>query len=66
MCDDIRDNSAYKTEEEKKEALLRYYLHTMPLASWPSVAIALHSREEETALRAAKDFLEDPPTGQLS
>ena len=66
MCDEIRDNTAYKTEEEKKEALLLYYLHNVPMASWPSVAIALHSREEETASQAANVFLEDPPTGQLS
>ena len=66
VCEDIRDNTAYKTEEEKKEALLLYYLHTMPMASWPSVAGALHCREEKTALQAIHVFLGDIPAGQLS
>ena len=66
VCDDIRDNTAYKTEEEKKEALLLYYLHTMPMASWPSVAGALHYREEKTASQAVKIFLEHAPAGQSS
>ena len=66
MCDDIRNNTAYKTEEEKKEALLLYYLHTIPMASWPSVAGALHRREEKTALQAVKLFLKDTAAGQSS
>ena len=66
VCDDIRDNTAYKTEKEKKEALLLYYLRTMPMASWPSVAGALHCREEKTALLAVKIFLEHAPAGQSS
>ena len=66
VLDDIRDNTAYKTEEEKKEALLLYYLHTMPMASWPNVAGALHSREEKTASQAVNVFLKDAPAGQLS
>ena len=64
--DDIKDNTAYKTEEEKKEALLLYYLHTVPMASWPSVAGALHYREEKTALQAITVFLKRTPAGQLS
>ena len=66
MCDDISGNTAYKTEEEKKEALLVYYLHTMPMASWPSVAGALHYREEKTASQAVKVFLKGKPAGQSS
>ena len=66
MCDDIRGNTAYKTEEEKKEALLVYYLLTMPMASWPSVAGALHRREEKTASQAVKVFLKGKPAGQSS
>ena len=64
VCNDIR--AAYKTEEEKKDALLLYYLHTMPKASWPSVAGALHSREEKTALQAVNVYLKRTPAGQLS
>ena len=66
VCDDIRGNTAYKTEEEKKEALLLYYLLTMPMASWPSVAGALHRREEKTASQAVKVFLKDTAAGQSS
>ena len=66
MCDDIRGNTAYKTEEEKKKALLLYYLHTMPMASWPSVAGALHYREEKTASLAVQVFLKDTAAGQSS
>ena len=66
VCEDIKNNTAYKTEEEKKDALLLYYLHTMPMASWPSVAGALHFREEKTALHAINVFLKRTPAGQLS
>ena len=66
VCDDIKDNTAYKTEEEKKDALFLYYLRTMPMASWPSVAGALHFREEKTASQAVQIFLERTPAGQLS
>ena len=66
VYDDIKNNTAYKTEEEKKEALLLYYLHTVPMASWPSVAGALHYQEEKTALQAINVFLERTPAGQLS
>ena len=66
MCDEIKDNTDYQTEEEKKEALLLYYLRTMPMASWPSFAGALHYREETTASQAVKVFLKDIPAGQSS
>ena len=65
VCDEIRDSTAYQTEEEKKEALLLYYLHTMPMASWQNVAGALHYRKEETALQAVKALLKYTPAGQL-
>ena len=65
VCDEIRDSTAYQTEEEKKEALLLYYLHTIPMASWQNVAGALHFQEEETALQAVKVFLKFTPAGQL-
>ena len=65
VCDEIRYSTAYQTEEEKKEALLLYYLHTMPMASWQNVAGALHYQEEVTALQAVKVFLKLTPAGQL-
>ena len=63
VCDEIRDSMAYQTEEEKKEVLLLYYLHNVPMASWQSVAGALYYREEKTALQAVKVFLKDKPPG---
>ena len=63
--DEIGYSTAYQTEEEKKEALLLYYLRTMPMASWQSVAGALHYREDVTALQAVKAFLKYTPAGQL-
>ena len=66
MCNNIRGNTAYKTEEEKKEELLLYYLLTMPMASWPSVAGALHYREEKTASQAVQVFLKATAAGQSS
>ena len=65
VCDGISDSTAYQTEEEKKEALLLYYLHTMPMASWQNVAGALHYMKEETALQAVKAFLKYTLAGQL-
>ena len=64
VCIAIHDNPAYKTDEEKVEALLLYYLHTIPLASWQHVAGALHFRGEAKALQAAVVFLKYTPAGQ--
>ena len=58
-------NDAYETEEEKKEALLLYYLRNVPSASWQNVAGALHYMEEVTALEAVNVFLKSPPAGEL-
>jgi hypothetical protein len=65
VCNEIRRSTAYHTERERQEALLRYFLHTVPMASWLTVAGALHYREEETASQAVKDFLKDTSAGQL-
>ena len=65
VCNDIRDNRPNKTEEEKKTEMLVYYLHTMPQASWQTIAGALYYREEVTALEAVKRFLHHTP-GQLT
>ena len=56
----------YWTKEEKKEALLRYYLDNAPMVSWPSVAGALHYRKEKTALQDVKIFLKDTAAGESS
>ena len=65
VCNEIRYSTAYQTKEEKKEALLLYYLHNVPMASWQDVAGALHYQKEETALQAVKVFLKLTLAGQL-
>ena len=62
--DEIKTSSIYQTVEHEKEALLLYYLHNVPMASWPNVAGALYYMKEETALQAVKDYLKDTPAGQ--
>ena len=62
VLSEIRDSTDYKTEEEKKVALLRYFLDHVPMASWQTVAGALHRREEEKALQMVQPFL--PPSGE--
>ena len=63
---DVRNNirTSYKTEGERKEALLWYYLDYVPMASWPSVAGALYHMEDKAALQAVKNFLQHTPGGQ--
>ena len=53
-----------KTEEEKKEALLWYYLDNVPMASWPSVAGAVYFMKDKAGLKAVKNFLQHTPGGQ--
>ena len=62
VCAEIRASTDYKTEEEKKAALLRHFLDNAPMASWQTVAGALHWREEEKALQMVQAFL--PPSGE--
>ena len=56
-------NTAYQTEE-KNEALLLYFLHNVPMASWQRVAGALHYMEEKTSLEAVRAFTVFTPAGQ--
>ena len=65
VCNDIRNNRPNKTEEEKKTEMLVYYLHTVPQASWQTIAGALYYSKEVTALEAVKRFLHHTP-GQLT
>ena len=62
VCYETSLSTDYKTEEEKKVALLRYFLDHVPMASWQTVAGALHYEEEEEALLMAQPFL--PPSGE--
>ena len=61
VCNEIRYSADYQTEEEKKKAMLLYYLHTVPQPSWQTVAGALYGKEEVTALEAVKVFLKRTP-----
>ena len=60
---EIWNSRAYQTADEQKVALLQYYLENVAMASWQSVAGALHWREEKTALQIVKIFL-TPAAGQ--
>ena len=64
VLDEIYDNTAYQTIEDKKNALFLYYLHNVPMASWRNVAGALYFCKEETALKAATAFVIFTPTGE--
>ena len=61
VCDEIQSSDVYKTEEEKKEALLLYFRRYSPKASWQYVIGALHFMKEVIALKAAKAFLKYTP-----
>ena len=58
---EISASADFKTEEEKKVALLQYFLDNVPMASWQAVAGALHYREEKP-LQMVQAFL--PPSGE--
>ena len=53
----IRDSSAYSSEEERRVAGIEYYLQTVPGASWGRVAGMLWYMEEHTALEAVTQYL---------
>ena len=54
--DQIRNSSAYSSEEEKRVAGVEYYLQTAPGASWGRVAGVLWFLGEHAALEAVKQF----------
>ena len=53
----IRDSSAYSSEEERRVAGIEHYLQTLPGASWGRVAGALWYLGEHTALEAVRQYL---------
>ena len=54
----IDANPAYPTEEKKREALIAYFLHSPPLASWAMLAGLLYSEEQHSSLEAAREYLQ--------
>ena len=63
VYDQIMANSSYSTEEERREALIVYFLNTIPLASWATLARELYKREERHSLEAVRKYLHHT-TGQ--
>ena len=57
MLDEIRDNPAMTSEEDKRTEVLLYFLRNVSMVSWERFAGALYWRKEERALQAVKEFL---------
>ena len=55
--DQIRESASYSSEDEKRSAGLKYYLETVPGASWMMVAGTLWYMEEEMALQEVRKYL---------
>ena len=53
----INANPSYPTEEKRREAMIVYYLNTLPLASWARLAGWLYRREEHVSLEAVRKYL---------
>ena len=47
----IKDNPSYSIEEERREAMILYFLNNIPLASWATLAGRLYSEEQIEAVR---------------
>ena len=54
----INANPAYPTEEKKREALIAYFLHSLPNASWAMLAGRLYYKEQHSSLEAAREYLQ--------
>ena len=59
--DQITASQLYTSEDEKRMAVLQYYLQTVPGASWGSIASALWGMEEQTALETVRQYLPHKP-----
>ena len=53
----INANSSYPTEEKMREAVISYYLDTMPLASWARLAGKLYYGEKHDSLMVIRQYL---------
>ena len=53
----IKANPSYPTEEKRREAVISYYLNTIPLASWVRIAGWLYYWEKHDSLEAVRKYL---------
>ena len=59
----IMENPSYSTEEERREAMIAYFLNNIPLASWATLAGRLYWKERSVSLEAVRKYLHHT-TGQ--
>ena len=53
----INANPSYPTEKKKREAIITYFLNTIPLASWAILAGLLYYWEDHVSLEAVRKYL---------
>ena len=53
----IDANPSYPTEEKKREAIITYFLNTIPLASWATLAEGLYDWKDHVSLEAVRKYL---------
>ena len=53
----INANPSYPTEVKRREAMIVYYLNTIPLASWATLAGGLYRMKEHVSLEAVRKYL---------
>ena len=59
------NSSSYPSEDEKKMAVLQYFLQTVPGVSWGRIAGLLWRLEEHTALEIVRQYLPHKPGGYI-
>ena len=57
VWEQIRKSRSYSSEEEKRVAVVQYYLQTVPGVSWGRIASVLWQMEEHTALESVRQYL---------
>ena len=57
----IRDSPLYSSEDEKRVAVLKYCLQTVPGVSWGRIAGALWRLEEHMALENVRQYISHKP-----
>ena len=57
----IRQDPSYSSEDERRMAVLQYFLQTLPGVSWGMIAGVLWFLEEHTALETVRPYLPHKP-----